>query len=163
MKNISIIVAISENNAIGKNNDLLWHISDDLKRFKKLTTGHTIIMGKKTFDSLPNGPLPNRTNIVITHNKNIKIPGCIIAHSIEDAINRCNNEDEIFVIGGGSIYKQLLKYANKIYLTLVHKSFDADAFFPEINFNEWTIIEQTDFTADDKNKYAYSFITYEKK
>ena len=163
MKNISIIVAISENNAIGKNNDLLWHISDDLKRFKKLTTSHTIIMGKKTFDSLPKGALPNRTNIVITHNKDAKISDCIPAHSIEEAIKICDKNDEVFVIGGGSIYKQFLKYANKIYLTLVHESFDADTFFPEINFNEWVITEQTDFSSDAKNKYAYSFITYAKK
>ena len=162
MKNISIIVAISKNNAIGKNNNLLWHISDDLKRFKKLTTGHTIIMGKKTFDSLPNGALTNRTNIVITHNKDIKIPGCIMAYSINDAIEKCNNDDEIFVVGGGSIYKQFLKFANKIYLTIVQENFDADTFFPEINFNEWKIIEQTDFLSDKKNKYAFSFITYEK-
>ncbi len=162
MRNISIIVAISKNNAIGKDNKLLWHLSDDLKRFKKLTTGHTIIMGKKTFDSLPNGALTNRTNIVITHNKDIKIPGCIMAYSINDAIEKCNNDDEIFVVGGGSIYKQFLKFANKIYLTIVQENFDADTFFPEINFNEWKIIEQTDFLSDKKNKYAFSFITYEK-
>lgn len=163
MKNISIIVAISENNAIGKNNKLLWLISDDLKRFKKLTTGHTIIMGKKTFNSLPKGALPNRTNIVITHNKDVEIPGCIMANSIEDAIKKCDENDEIFIIGGGSIYKQFLQFTNKIYLTLVHESFDADTFFPEINFNEWVITEQTDFSSDAKNKYAYSFITYAKK
>ncbi|MCK5822787.1 MAG: dihydrofolate reductase [Bacteroidales bacterium] len=163
MKNTSIIVAIAENYAIGKDNELLWHISDDLKRFKKLTSGHTVIMGQNTFDSLPNGALPKRTNIVITFNKELKIPGCIMAYSIEDAIKKCDLNQEVFVIGGGSIYEQFLEFADKIYITLVHKNFDADTFFPKIDSNKWSIIEQTDFPADDKSKYAYSFITYVKK
>ncbi|RLD64422.1 MAG: dihydrofolate reductase [Bacteroidetes bacterium] len=163
MKNISIIVAIAENYAIGKDNELLWHISDDLKRFKKLTSGHTVIMGQNTFDSLPNGALPNRKNIVISFNKDLKIPGCIMAYSIEDAIKKCDTNEEVFVIGGGSIYKQFLEIADKIYLTLVHENFEADTFFPKIDSNKWSIIEQDDFIADDKSKYAYSFITYVKK
>ncbi|MBE9467188.1 MAG: dihydrofolate reductase [Bacteroidetes bacterium] len=163
MKNISIIVAIAKNYAIGKDNELLWHISNDLKRFKKLTSGHTVIMGQNTFDSLPNGALPNRTNVVITFNKDLQIPGCIMAYSIQDAIKKCDNNDEVFVIGGGSIYKQFFQFADKIYLTLVHENFDADTFFPKIELNKWSIIEQTDFPTDDKSKYAYSFITYVKK
>jgi len=163
MKNISIIVAIAENYAIGKDNELLWHISDDLQRFKKLTSGHTVIMGQNTFDSLPNGALPKRTNIVITLNKELIIPGCIMAYSIEDAIKKCDLNHEVFVIGGGSIYKQFLEFVDKIYITLVHENFDADTFFPKIDSNKWSIIEQSDFIADDKSKYAYSFITYVKK
>ena len=162
MKNISIIVAVAENNAIGKDNKLLWHISDDLKRFKKLTTGHIVIMGKKTFDSLPNGALPNRTNIVITDDINDKFEDCIMAYSIEDALDKSDDNKEIFIIGGGSIYKQFLKYANKLYLTKVHKSFEGDVFFPEIDINEWKLIEQESFEPDDKTTFAYSYLIYKK-
>lgn len=162
MKNISIIVAVAENNAIGKDNKLLWHISDDLKRFKKLTTGHIVIMGKKTFDSLPNGALPNRTNIVITDDINDKFEDCIMAYSIEDALDKSDDNKEIFIIGGGSIYKQFLKYANKLYLTKVHKSFEGDVFFPEIDINEWKLIEQVNFEPDDKTTFAYSYLIYKK-
>lgn len=135
----SIIVAISENNAIGANNDLLWHISEDLKRFKRITTGHTIIMGKKTFESLPNGALPNRKNIVISDVKNDSIEGCLIADSIKSAIELCNPEEENFIIGGGSIYKQFLEISDTIYLTLVKKTYQADIFFPEIQSKDWNI------------------------
>ncbi|MCD4745074.1 MAG: dihydrofolate reductase [Bacteroidales bacterium] len=162
MKNISIIVAVAENNAIGKDNKLLWHISDDLKRFKKLTTGHIVIMGKKTFDSLPNGALPNRTNIVITDDINDRFEDCIMAYSIEDALDKSDDNKEIFIIGGGSIYKQFLKYANKLYLTKVHKSFEGDVFFPEIDINEWKLIEQVNFEPDDKTTFAYSYLIYKK-
>ncbi|HDO26812.1 MAG TPA: dihydrofolate reductase, partial [Bacteroidetes bacterium] len=116
---ISIIVAIASNNAIGKNNDLLWHISKDLQRFKKLTDGHFIVMGKKTYFSLPKRPLPNRTNMVITDVPGEQIDGCLMAWSIEDAIEKMDPEKENFIIGGGSIYRQFLPYANKLYLTRV--------------------------------------------
>ena len=157
MKNISIIVAIADNYAIGKNNDLLWHISDDLKRFKKLTTGHNIIMGKRTFHSLPNGPLPNRTNIVITDNENENFENCKMAFSIEEAINIMDNEKENFIIGGGMIYKQFLPLANKIYLTRVHHNFEADTFFPEIDLQKWDLTESTSFEKNEKNEYSHSF------
>ncbi|MFW5821689.1 MAG: dihydrofolate reductase, partial [Bacteroidota bacterium] len=122
-KNISIIVAIAENNAIGKNNELLWKISDDLKRFKKLTTGHKVIMGRNTYLSLPNSPLPNRKNVVITDIENEKFEGCEMAYSIEEALANVQENEEAFVIGGGMIYKQFLPHANKLYLTRVHQSF----------------------------------------
>jgi len=162
MKNISIIVAIAENNAIGKDNRLLWHISEDLKRFRRITTGKTVIMGKNTFTSLPNGALPNRKNIVISDNTNDRFEGCTMAWSIEDALEKCDNS-ESFIIGGGSIYKQFLQLANKLYLTRVHKNFDADTFFPEINTNEWDEVEHIDSEYDEKSELSYSFITYIRK
>lgn len=138
----TIIVAIAENYGIGKNNDLLWHISGDLKRFKKITTGHTIIMGRKTFFSLPKGALPNRRNIVITDCPEDCCPGAEIVSSIEEAIKIADKDKENFIIGGGMIYEQFMPLANKMYLTIVHKEFDADVFFPEINYDEWKIIEE---------------------
>jgi len=162
-KNISIIVAIAENNAIGKNNQLLWHISDDLKRFKKITTGNTIIMGKNTFHSLPNGPLPNRRNMVISDVEKETFEGCKMAYSIEDAMNLLDDDEEAFIIGGGMIYKQFLPHANKLYLTLVHKNFDADTFFPAINYDEWEEISREKYTATEKNEYPYSYVVLERK
>lgn len=160
---ISIIVAIAENNAIGKDNDLIWYISDDLKRFKRLTTSHTIIMGRKTFESLPNGALPKRRNIVVTRNKELKLEKAEVANSVQEAIDLCKNEEEVFIIGGGTIYKEALKYTDKLYLTRVHESFDADTFFPEINFEEWEEVSNEKFPVTEKNKYAYSFIDLVRK
>jgi len=138
----TIIVAIAKNNAIGKNNDLLWHISGDLKRFKQITTGNTLIMGRRTFFSLPNGALPNRRNIVITDCPEDCCPGAELVQSIEEAIRVCDTDKENFIIGGGMIYTQFLPIADKIYLTQVHKDYEADVFFPEINYTDWdTIIE----------------------
>jgi dihydrofolate reductase len=139
---ISIIVAIASNNAIGKDNQLLWHIPEDLKRFKKLTTGHTIVMGKRTFESLPIRPLPNRRSVVITDIPGEQIEGCIMAYSIEDAISKMEPGAENFIIGGGSVYRQFLPLSDKLYLTLVQKDFEADTFFPEIAFEEWNIHSQ---------------------
>lgn len=160
---ISIIVAIASNNAIGKNNDLLWHISADLKRFKKLTEGHYIIMGKRTYYSLPKRPLPNRTSMIITDIEGEEIDGCLMAYSIEDAIEKMDKEEENFIIGGGSIYKQFMPYANKLYITRVHKDFDADTFFPEIPSYEWTIVHKEDVLDDQQNDFAYTFEVYERK
>ncbi len=162
MIKISIIVAIAENFAIGKNNQLLWHIPNDLKRFKKITSGHTVIMGKKTYESLPVHPLPNRRNIVISDNLNDRYEGCIMAFSINEAIELCDKNNENFIIGGGSVYKQFLPYAVKLYLTVVHKNFEADIFFPPVNFNEWKEIERTEKIYDKKNDFSYSFVTYVK-
>ena len=128
-KNISIIVAIAENFAIGKNNDLLFHLPNDLKHFKEITTGHTIIMGRNTLVSLPKWPLPNRRHIVITDKKDDIFEGCETVFSIDEAIEKVKNEKEAFIIGGGMIYKQFFPVAGKLYLTLVHKPFDADVFF----------------------------------
>lgn len=160
---ISIIVAIAKNYAIGKNNELLWHISEDLKRFKRLTTGHHVIMGKKTFESLPNGPLPNRTNVVITDISGEKIEGCVMAYSIEDALEICKVDSESFVIGGGMIYRQFLPLADKLYLTFVHDEFEADTFFPEINFNDWIEISKEEHFQDDNNPMDYTYRILERK
>jgi dihydrofolate reductase len=162
MKNISIIVAIAQNYAIGKDNQLLWHISDDLKRFKKLTSGHTIVMGKKTFESLPVRPLPNRRSIVITDIPGEKIEGCDMAYSIEEAITLFDNDKENFIIGGGSIYRQFLSHADKLYITWVHKDFDADTFFPEIDENIWKITEIEEHT-DETSQIKYGFFIYARK
>ena len=160
---ISIIVAIAANNAIGKDNDLLWHISRDLKRFKELTKGHYVVMGKKTYFSLPNRPLPNRTNMVITDVPGEQIDNCLMAYSIEDAISKMDPENENFIIGGGSIYRQFLPYADKLYITRVHKEFEADTFFPEISFEEWKLVEKEDVTDDKQNDFTYSFEIYKRK
>lgn len=162
---ISLIVATAQNGAIGKDNQLLWHISDDLKRFKALTSGHTIVMGKNTYDSLPFKPLPKRENIVITRNKDLQLQGCKMAHSIEEIlISTCaNSSEEVFVIGGESIYKQFLPYAHRIYLTLVHKAFEGDAFFPKIENETWNISEQSEIFHDEASALNYQFITYDRK
>jgi len=162
-KNISIIVAIADNNAIGKNNDLLWHISNDLKRFKKLTEGHFIIMGKRTYFSLPFRPLKNRTNMVITDVPGEIIDNCLMAYSIEDAISKMDTEKENFVIGGGSIYAQFMPFADKLYITRVHKKFDADTFFPEIPLKEWKLVEEIKIEDDQQNDFTYTFETYLRK
>jgi dihydrofolate reductase len=161
-KNISIIVAIAQNFAIGKNNDLLFHLPNDLKRFKKITSGHTVIMGKNTLISLPNGPLPNRRNIVITDTPGETFDGCDTAYSIDEAIATVKNEEEAFVIGGGMIYRQFYPVAGKLNLTLVHKDFDADVYFPEINYSEWKELSRENLH-DEKNGFDYSYIDLERK
>ena len=160
---ISIIVAIAANSAIGKDNDLLWYISRDLKRFKDLTNGHYIVMGKKTYFSLPKRPLPNRTNMVITDVPGEQIDDCLMAYSIEDAIEKMDSENENFIIGGGSIYRQFLPLADKLYITRVHKDFDADTFFPGISLEEWKLTEKVDVHDDPQNYFTYSFEIYERK
>jgi dihydrofolate reductase len=160
---ISIIVAIAGNNAIGKDNNLLWHLSDDLKRFKKITIGHNIIMGKKTYESLPVKPLPKRTNIVITDDPHDKYEGCITVYSIEEAMDFCNDQQESFIIGGGSIYRQFLPLADKLYITKVHKDFEADVYFPEIDPDEWELIDEGEVVTDENNLLEYSFLTYKRR
>ncbi len=162
-KKISIIVAIAENYAIGKNNDLLWHISKDLKRFKALTEGHTVVMGKRTYYSLPVRPLPRRTNVVITDVAGEKIAGCVMAYSIADAIEKMDSENENFIIGGGSVYRQFMPYAQKLYITRVHKDFEADTFFPEISPDEWLLTESHRVDDDPQNDFSYSFEIYNRK
>lgn len=159
---LSIIVAASRNNVIGKDNQLIWRLSADLKRFKALTTGHTIIMGRKTFDSIGK-PLPNRTSVIITRQVDYKQEGCIVVHSLEEALDVVKNQEKAFIIGGGTIYEQAIEKADELYLTLVHKDFDGDAFFPEIDIDQWESTEREDCFADDKNEYAYSFINYKRK
>ena len=142
MKKISIIVAIASNNAIGKNNELLWHIPDDLKRFKRITTGKTVIMGKRTWESLPKRPLPGRRNIVITDIRGETFQGAETAYSIAEAAEMCSNDDEAFIIGGGSIYRQFMPLADRLYITHVHKSTKADVFFPAIEPEIWKPVEK---------------------
>lgn len=161
--NISIIVAIAENLAIGKDNQLLWHISEDLKRFRKLTTGHTLIMGRNTFLSLPNGALPNRRHIVISDKKGESFEGCEMAGSIEEAIKLAGDGDECFVIGGGMVYRQFLPVAGKLYLTRVHESFEADTFFPEIDFSQWRALATEEVEAGVKNEFAHTYTEYLRK
>lgn len=158
---VAIIVAIGENNAIGKNNQLLWHMPNDLKHFKDVTSGRTIIMGRKTFDSVGK-PLPKRRNIVVTR-QDITIPGCEIVKSIQDGLALCKGEDEVFIGGGAEIYKLAMHLTDRIYLTIIHKSFDADTFFPEIDKSEWKEVKREDFEPDEKNPLPYSFITLERQ
>ena len=160
LPNISIIVAIAENRAIGKDNKLLWHISEDLKRFKKLTTGHTLIMGRNTFLSLPNGALPNRRHIVISDVEGEYFEGCEMANSIEAAIALAGSEDECFVIGGGMVYAQFLPLAGRLYLTRVHHSFEADTFFPEIDFSRWKALKAEKVEAGEKNQYPHTYTEF---
>ena len=160
-----MIAAAAENNALGVNNDLLWHLPDDFKRFKRITSGFKIIMGRKTFESFPK-PLPNRTHIIITRDKNYQVShsGCIVVHSIEEAIALVKNESISFIIGGGEIYKQGEKFANKIELTRVHASFkDADTFFPEINKSEWKLLNEEYHPKDERHKFDFTYLTYIKK
>ncbi len=162
-KNISIIVAIAENYAIGLNNELLWHLSDDLKRFKKITSGHAVMMGRNTFLSLPNGALPNRTNIVISDIPGEEFDGCKMAYSIDEALEIAGNNEECFVMGGGMIYKQMMPLAGKLYLTRVHQSFEADTYFPSIDFSEWIEKESEEVEAKEKNDYSHTFSLYLRK
>ncbi len=164
MTKISIIVAVAKNNAIGKDNKLLWHLSEDLKRFKRLTSGNPVIMGKNTYFSLPVRPLPKRKNIVITDIEGEQIDNCTMAYSIEDAINKMDEDKENFIIGGASIYNQFMPFADKLYITWVQEEFDADTFFPEVMNDEWVEVSREDITeTDEKNPYQHSFVVYKKR
>lgn len=159
---ISLIVAIAKNNAIGKNNQLLWKLSDDLKLFKQLTTGHTIIMGRKTFDSIKR-PLPNRKNIVVSRNKNLQLDGVTVVGNLAEAIEQCKSEEEVFVIGGAQLYKLAMHMADKLYMTVVNAHFDdADVFFPEIDMSAWKITEQKHFDKSEKNEFDFDFFVMKK-
>jgi dihydrofolate reductase len=163
MKNISIIVAIAENNGIGKNNDLLWHISADLKRFRQITLNHTVIMGKNTYLSLPVRPLKNRRSIVITDNPSDRFDGCTTVFSVEDAIKNCAENEESFVIGGASVYRQFLPHTGTLYLTRIHRSFDADTFFPDLVAEDWEEISREMPDPDPQNDFTYEFIILKRK
>ncbi len=153
---ISIIVAVSEDWGIGKDNELLWHISEDLKRFKRLTTGNTVVMGKKTWESLPRRPLPGRKNIVLTDNPKDNIENAITCYSIENALSKCSPEEEIFIIGGGSVYRQFMPLADRLYITHVHKNAPADIYFPEIDLKIWKVTEDEEFLSDEGIPYTYT-------
>ena len=160
---LTLIAAASENNALGKDNDLVWHLPDDFKRFKALTSGHYIIMGRKTFESFPK-PLPNRTHVIITRQNDYKVPeGCIVVNSLKEAINVCSENEEVFIIGGGQIYKQSIEIADKIELTRVHTTVEADAFFPVIDENIWEVIQSEYHPKDDKHEYDFTYLTFVKR
>ena len=160
---ISIIVVIGRNNEIGKGNDLLCHLPADLKHFKEITSGHTIIMGRKTFDSLPKGPLPNRKNIVISRNPELKIEGATVYSSLDYALLKLIDEKEVFIIGGAQIYEQALPFADKLYLTRIHAAFpEADTFFPSIDTKEWREVSRETHPADEKNPYSFTFLDCER-
>ena len=156
-----LIAATSQNNALGKDNKIIWHLPDDFKRFKELTSGHHIIMGRKTFESFPK-PLPNRTHVVITRQQNYAPEGCIVVNSIEDAFEICPKNEDVFLIGGAEIYKLGLPFTDKIELTYINETFEADAFFPEIDFSEWKLTNEEFHTKDEKHAYDFSFQTYMK-
>ena len=161
-RELTIIAAVSINNVIGNNNKLIWKLSNDLKRFKNLTTNHSVIMGRKTFESLPN-PLPDRDNIVITRDTNYSKPNIQVCSSIEDAINLTKTDTQPFIIGGGEIYSQTINIVDKIELTRVHEEFDGDAYFPEIPLDIFELINEEDYNSDLENEFDYSYLTYKKR
>ena len=161
---ISLLVAAAENNAIGKNNQLLWSLPNDMKFFKNTTWGMAVIMGRKTYQSVDK-PLPGRFNIVITRQADWKAEGVIVYKNLQGALKKASetNCNEVFVIGGGEIYKWAIDIADKIYITRVHASFDADTFFPVVDESKWQLTSNKDFEVDEKHKYAYSFQVWERK
>jgi|BarGraIncu00222A_1022003.scaffolds.fasta_scaffold21292_3 dihydrofolate reductase len=163
MSKISIIAAVADNYAIGKANNLPWHLPADLKHFRQLTTGHAIVMGKRTFESLPKGPLPNRKNIVLTSVMSEGVnEGYFEADSLEDAVYLCEHEEKVFIIGGATVYKQSINKVDTMYITWIHNDFSADTYFPEIDFNEWKEVNREDHNPDEQNLYSYSFVKYER-
>lgn len=160
---ISIIVAVSEDYGIGKNNDLLYHLPADLKRFRNLTMGQCIIMGKRTWESLPKRPLPGRENIVLTDIPGEEIAGSITAYSIEDALSKCPKGKEIFIIGGGSIYRQFMPLADRLFITHVHEKVPADTWFPEIKSDNWDIVEKEEHPEAEGESPAYTYIIYRRR
>ena len=159
---IIIIAAVSENNALGKDNDLVWHLPDDFKRFKQLTSGHYIVMGRKTFESFPK-PLPNRTHVIFSRQKNYAPQGCLLASSLQEAIQLCPTNEDTFIIGGGEIYKQSMAFADVLEITRVHHTFDADTFFPEIDSTIWELTTEEFHPKDEKHNYSFTYQTYHKK
>jgi dihydrofolate reductase len=160
---ISMIAAVSDDWGIGKDNELLWNIPEDLKRFKRLTMGKCVIMGKRTWESLPRKPLPGRRNIVLTD-----IPGeCIdcseTAYSVQDALSKCGLDEEVFVIGGGSVYRQFMPVAGRLYITHVHKKAEADVWFPKIDRRKWRVTEKVEWVSEDESKIPYSYVIYERR
>lgn len=154
-----MIAAVAENNALGKNNDLLWHLPNDFKRFKEITSGHHIVMGRKTFESFPK-PLPNRTHLIITRQKDFQFEGCIVVSDLEKAIAACPKTEDIYIIGGGEIYTQSISFADQLDITRVHHSFDADVYFPEIDPEIWELTNETFNSKDEKHLFDYTFQTF---
>lgn len=161
---LSIIVAIAQNGAIGKNNDLLWHLSGDLKRFKKLTTGHPVVMGRKTWESLPKRPLPGRKNIVFTQNPDFEAEGAEVVHSVNELFKTLKDcDEEVFVMGGAAIYQLLLPFANRLYITRVYRDYEADVFFPTIDMSEFTLVNLSEPMFDVESGLDYAYEEYDRK
>jgi len=158
---ISIIFAMGRNRVIGKDNNLPWRLPADLAYFKSKTIGHTVIMGRKTYESLGK-PLPGRNNVVITRNRALEIEGCTVYSSIEEAL-RLGDSEEVFVIGGADIYKSFLPYADKLYITSIDDTFEGDTFFPEIDYSLWRLVSDIPGEKNEKNPYMYSFLVYERR
>lgn len=159
---VSAIVAAAENNAIGKDNQLLWHLPNDLRFFKRTTTGHPVIMGRKTYESVGK-PLPNRRNIIITRQTGYAVEGAEVVHSLTEALESCTGEAEVFVVGGAEIYDQALPVVDRIYLTRVHAVLSADSFFPELDEREWLLVSAESHPADSRHAYSYTFGIYERR
>ena len=159
---VIIIAAVAENNALGKNNDLLWHLPNDFKRFKEITSGHHIIMGRKTFESFPK-PLPNRTHVIITRQNDFEHEGCIVVQNIEKALSVCPINENLYIIGGGEIYQQSISFADQLDITRVHHSFDADVYFPEIDPEIWELTSETFHQKDERHLFDYTFQTFVRK
>lgn len=163
MNNLSIIVAVGKNLEIGKSNQLLWHISNDLKNFKNLTLGHTVVMGENTWNSLPKKPLPNRKNLVLSHQTDKVLEGAIVFNNIDDLIDSVEHEEKVFIIGGAMIYKQFIDIVDTIFITRVDKEFDADTFFPEMPDDIWNLTSGNNWLHDDESNLDYSFEIYYRK
>ncbi|WP_413513669.1 dihydrofolate reductase [Myroides odoratus] len=160
---ITLIAAVAENNVLGKDNAIIWHLPDDFKHFKTVTSHHYIVMGRKTFESFPK-PLPNRTHVIITRQQDYVVPdNCVVVHSLEEALEYTKKEAEVFVIGGGEIYKLALPLADKLELTQIHASFDGDAFFPEFSTSDWQLEKENYHPQDEKHAYAFTFQTFTRK
>ncbi|GIN77574.1 Dihydrofolate reductase [Bacillus paralicheniformis] len=160
---ISLITAMDRNRLIGKDNDLPWHLPQDLKYFKEVTKGHAVIMGRKTFESIGR-PLPHRENIIVTSNKELDIPNCQVMHSTEEAVRFAKNKnEECFVIGGSTLYAEILPFADKLYVTKIDETFEGDRYFPEFSEAEWEIVSRRKGLKDDKNPYDYEFLVYQRK
>lgn len=162
--NITIIAAIARNNAIGYKNKLIYRLPDDLKRFKQLTTGHTIIMGRKTFESFPKGALPNRRNVVLTHRAGVTFPGAEVFSSLQNALESCQQDEDVYIVGGASVYKEAMPIAKRLYLTEIEDTpTDVDAFFPEVNKDEWIEVNRTEHPTDLKHSFRFAFVNYERR
>ena len=159
---ISLVVAMAENRVIGKHNQLPWRLPADLKRFRAVTLGKPVLMGRKTYESIGK-PLPGRTNVVVTHEAEFRAPGCVVVHTPEAALAAAGDSPEVMVIGGASFYRQMLPRADRLYLTVIHVRFEGDAFFPEFDPGGWREVERVRHEPDEKNPYPYSFITLERE
>lgn len=163
---VSLIAALSKNRVIGKDNDLPWSLPDDMKYFMQTTKGHHVIMGRKNYDSIPEKfrPLPNRTNMVISRNQNLSLPGCLVFHSIEEAIQHAKNagEHELFIIGGAEIYRQSLALAHKLYLTEIQADIEGDTYFPDFDKNTWKESSRKHHPSDERHVYSFDFVIYER-